>query len=725
MQEVFTESGIRCLVIDDHHSLAKLRDFLKMIQDKGKYIGFDTETTSKYVINSKLVGMSFAASRREGFYIPVGHDFGDQLPLEVVLGAIGPVLQGPGITAANGKFDIRVMRRQGIEVQLSADSMSITRLLGEVEYGVGLKPTIKRFYGEDVTEFTDVVPRAKKGKPQPTFAQVEITEGAKYAVPDAINTWRLTVDGLERMPDETKKLLLDLEYEMMRLASHMEDHGLPIDKAFVERQIEAGQVIETQLYQEAIAALEQLASTRGKTLPTPKGGINLRSSAQLREILFDICELPVVKRSKKTKNPSADADVLEKLAKQFGPVNKIAEYRSCGTTIGRLEEFLQFGHEHDDGWWWTHASLNPTGTSTGRWSGSDPNTQNLTRGKTEYVTQLGEWLFKLKDAICVPEGFGLVSGDYSQIELRMAAGFSQSVAWMKAFTEGADIHRVTASSALGVPFEQITDEQRQIGKTLNFSMIYGAGATNVAERLGISEDLAERFVDGFWLGLPEYASWVDATKGFLKKNKYTKTYFGRRRYLHDVDHEKRWIREKAAREGVNHPIQGTAGDILKIALARQWDEMKAMGAMAFMLIHDQIVWMVPLEVSPEEFCTRIRPRIEIPIPDFPRTEVDFGIGDRLGSLVEYKAGREIPGSWEDVAEEAREVTVERVLVSVDRALTKTELADLKTLLAENTGDRVVTLRCAQGEFELPVKTSLGVHDRLRWQAAVKDVRVTA
>lgn len=721
MIEAFTESGLRCIVVDDLATLERMVTFLEAVQAKDRWVGFDTETTSRFVPRAELVGLSFAVSAKEGFYIPVGHDYGEQLDWPTVASYIKGVLVGPGITCANGKFDIRVMRKAGLELRLSGDSMSVTRLLGEVEYGVGLKPTIKRFYGEEVTEFTDVVPRAQKGKPQPTFAQVEITEAAKYAVPDAVNCWRLTVDGLARLPQEAKALLVDLEFEVMRLAADQEDHGLPVDAAFVNAEIEAGRVIEQQLYHEAIQELDRLAAARGKSLPTPAGGVNLNSTPQLQEILFDICGLPVVKKTKPSKKfplgqPSADASVLEKLAARYGPVDKIARYRSAQTSIGRFEEFLEYGVERD-GWLFTHASLNPTGTATGRYSGSAPNTQNLPKFKTVYETGVGTWAFKLRDAVCVPPGHGMVSADYSQIELRVAAGLSGCRAWVDAYARGDDLHRVTAAAALGIPFESVTEEQRQIGKALNFSMLYGAQAANVAEQLGISVELAQQFIDGFWSGLPEVASWVAATEAFCRKNGWTATHFGRRRMAPDVYDSRRGIAAKALREAVNLPVQGTAADVLKIALSRQWEEMRAMDAMAFMLVHDQIVWMVPQSVTPAEFCERIRKRVEVQIPGFPEIVVDFGVGQRLGSLVEYK-GRPVPDRWEDVVAEEREAAIPQLEVVIEREITKVELGALKELVLEHPGEARVRLICAQGEFALKEGTALGVQDRLRWQAAV-------
>lgn len=723
MIEVATETGLRCLIVDDEESLSAMVRFLERAQSRpDAVVGFDTETTSRFVPRADLVGLSFAVSRKEGFYVPIGHDFGTQLEWDVVAPAIAPILAGPGIACSGGKFDIRVMRRYGIEMVLSHDSLSVTRLLGDVEYGVGLKPTVKRFYGEDVTEFTDVVPRAQKGKPQPTFAEVEITQAARYAVPDAVNAYRLVVDATPLLPDEVRSLLLGVEVEVMKIAAAMEDHGLPVDRDFVERQIEVGEMVRQQLYVEAVAELERLAAARGRTLPTPAGGINLNSPQQLQEILFDICGLPVVKRSKGTGKPSADASVLEKLAKRFGPVDKIAKYRSAGTTIGRLREFLEFGMERE-GWWFTHGSLNPTGAATGRWSGSDPNTQNLPKGKTSLQTLSGEWTFKVRDAVCAPEGWAIVSADYSQVELRVAAGLSKCQAWLDAYAEDADVHTVTAAAALGLPFEAVSPEQRQIGKTLNFSMLFGAQAENVAEQLGISAALAQEFIDGFWGGLPEVTAWVASTEAFCMQNGFTKTFFGRRRYLPDVKDDRRWVVQKALREAVNHPVQGTAADILKIALTRQFPEERAMGARSFMVVHDQIVWAVPKTVGPREFCERIRERVEIEVPGFPRIVVDFGIGQRLGSLVEFK-GREIPERWDDVVEEERAAAVTWISVAVDRPITKPELAALSDLVAEHPGDHQVVLSCAQGEFRMKKGTSLGVADRLRWQAAVAGAVVT-
>ncbi len=715
MMDLTTEYGQRCIVVDDEQSLHGMVRYLRQKQAEGALIGFDTEATGTLPERARLVGMSFAASRKAGFYIPVGHVFGQQLELQPVLDAIRPIVEGPGITCQGGKYDIRMMRKYGVEVALASDSQSLTRLTGEVEHGIGLKPSVKRMYDEEVTEYTDVV------GPGQTFADVEITEAAKYAVPDAINCLRLTLDAEIPVPD----MLRDTEIEMMRMAADMEDHGVPIDPEYVREQIEIGRAMAKLLEEEAIAALATLAQRRGNRLPPQ---LNLNSSKQLQHVLFELCGLPVIKRSKKTGNPSAAKDVLERLAKTHGPVDKIARFRSCESAIERLEGFVEWAVEEPPRpGWWLHAGLRPTGTATGRWSSGDPvNLQNIPKKGKPYVAGQHTWEFQPRNAITAPEGFYIVSADYSQIELRVATGESGCAAWHKAFRERLDIHRVTAAAAYGIPFESVTNRQRDDGKTLNFTMLYGAEADTIADRIegGGDKEEAERLRQAFWAGLPEVRAWADSVEAGCRKRHYVETHFGRRRWLRDVADHKAWVRRKALREAVNTVVQGTAADILKIGMRRQRPVEKRLGTPLMLVVHDQYVWLVPVSMSPREFCLTMDPVINFQISGYPEIISDYGIGQRLGSLTYYDP-EDVPDRLDDVRERQAAERVTTIVLRLDREITRREWSALSRLVERHPGDNRLRLECGQGTVGIPATTGLGLADALLLQAEVAGLELVA
>jgi DNA polymerase-1 len=706
----------RSVLVDTPELLARMVAYLSARQREGSWIGFDTEATSTRPEVARLVGMSFAGERAGGFYVPVGHDFGKQVPKAQALAAVAPLLAGPHVVCHGGKYDVRLMRREGVEVALAMDSLSIVRLLGEVEYGVGLKPTIERFYGEPIIEFDDVVAA------NTTIAQTEIEVALPYAVQDAVYAWRLTVDGIPKLSKAVRDFLLRVEVEAMRHAAEIEDLGTPVDRDWIEGQIAIGHQIIELLRRESIEGLQALAAQRGKADQVPSD-LNLNSSAQLSRVLFDVCGLPIIKRSKKTKKPSADKMVIDKLAERHGgPLKKITECRSAQTTVGRLSEFIEFGQE-ERGWLWVHGSQNPTGTATGRWSHSEPNLGNIGKEAHRYTAAGREWEVSLRSAIVAPPGFVIVTADYSQIELRIAAGESGERAWWDAFTNDGDIHTATAAAVFGVVAEQVTKDQRQRGKTLNFSMLYGAQADTISERLGITKDASERLISGFWAGLPGVRSWVDRVHASVQKLKYVETHFGRRRWLREIDSDEVWVRNGAQRESVNTIIQGTAADILKIGMLRQRPLVQRFGAKVFLTVHDQYVWLVPEMVSPGEFCREAEKLICWEIEGYPRIVCDFSMGRSFGSLVAFKSSAEVPEAFSDVRE-VQTQRAQRVVTLSIASVTKEDARRLKELIASRPGGSLIVLDVAGHEYRVGT-SSLGVSDSIEFKAVLGDaVRVT-
>lgn len=611
-------------------------------------VGFDLEATSERPEDALLVGMSFAVGEDGGWYVPVGHDEGCQLPLQVVLDAVAATLAA-GVIVHGGKYDSRVMAKYGLPVSITLDSMSAVRLLGEVDFGVGLKETVQRWYGEEATTWSDLTEHKKL-----RANQVSIEDMAPYAVADAVNTYRIGWDALSKMTLYVRSHLLNYEVDAMRIAALMESTGLPVDMAFVETQLAAGKAMMAQLDADANQALSDLVATKGHELAAAmkerfgklwKGSVNLRSAPQLQYVLFELAELEPVKHSKKTKKPSASKDVIDKLAKTNPAVAAVAAYRSAATTVGRLEELQRYARSRE-GWHYVHSSLNPTGAATGRWTSSSPNAQNHPRTPYSFTSSQGEWSFKLRDAIAAPPGFVIVSSDYSQIELRVAAGMSKEPTWLNAFEQGTDVHRATAAAVFSKHPEAVTDDERHIGKTLNFSMLFGAQEGKIAETLSISRQEARRIINRFWQGLKEVNRWVGGIHSSTAKRGYVETAFGRKRYLPDVFDGRDWVKQKALRESVNTVIQGTAADMLKIGLSRQQPIADSFGAKPFLVVHDQFVWLVPDYVDLRQFAHAMEPVICVQVAGFPTTLADWGVGRRLGSLQKYDSAGRIPAGLE-------------------------------------------------------------------------------
>ncbi len=712
------------MVIDDEDTLELGISYLEDGQRAGLDIGFDTEATSARAATAELIGLSFAITHDRGMYIPVGHVTGEeQLPLDYVLGRVAPLLGGSGLVMANGKYDWQLMKRHGVDVKYGKDSQVYSRLLGDIEWGVGLKPTMARLFSEACVEYSDLVT-----KKAPTLGHIEIGEVAKYAGADAINVLRCVHEMEKRLPNEIKEFLLGVEEQMMRIAGDMEYNGAPVDRVFVERHIIEGEAMVERLYGETIDKLKLVATKVGNDPDDIPTDLNLNSAPQIRKALFTVCKFPVAKRSKKTKNPSADKGAIAKMATIHHEVEWLGRYRSAESRVNDLKELIEFGVA-DDEWWFVHGGLNPTRAATGRWGSSSPNLQNISKDVSVYEGDRFQWEIRLRDAFMAPPGYYLITADYSQVELRVAAGESGCRTWVDAFTEGTDVHVATAAAAFGVAPALVSAKMRQQGKTLNFSMLFGAGEANVAEQMGITVEAARQLINAFWASLPEVTAWKNEVETFAKENGYAVTHFGRRRYLSGINavgSKRAWYFSEAMREALNTVVQGTAADILKIGLLRAEDTWKGLNAKLWLVVHDQYVWSVPEAVSPREFCTAVDPKISFPIPGYPEIVSDYSIGKRFGSLISFESISAIPEIWEgaDSADFTTGETGEAVLrIEVDRMF---DPADLLSLLKANPGSRQVRVVSEVPEIAMILErtTSLTAKDALAIMATTDGAKVS-
>ena len=687
--------GVRCVAVSDLEDLERVAEFLGRRVEQGSWLGVDTETTSPWPPAADLVGVSLSADDRLGFYIPLGHSFAQNLPLPEVLSSLQPLLLGPDVVMANGRFDVRVFRKYGVEARLSWDSQSMSRLLGEVEYGIGLKDTVWRMFSEHMLSFEDVVGKG-------CFAHTEVSAAALYAVPDAIYTRRVARKAFEVL--RGRQQVLELELEAMRQAADMEDVGVPLDVGFVERNIEAGEAISELLRSEAVEGLRRVAERRGRGPEEVPDDLNLASPKQLKRVLFDVCGFKPSRVSKKTGAPSTDRASIERLAEAEPEVDWVRRWRSAQSRVSDLRELVKFSLPRD-GWVWVHANVNPTGTVTGRWSSSRPNMQNKAKGAHRYESLSSSWEVRIRDAICAPAGFMLVSADYSQIELRVAAGESRCSAWLKAFAARGDPHSVSAAAVCGVPLSDVTSEHRKVGKAFNFALLYGEEAATTASRLGVSTAEGLRMQQAFWDGLPEVRSWMNRVKAEARRDLFVETFFGRRRWLRDLAGQDRWRFSKALREAVNTVVQGTAADIMKLGMLRGRPVWERFGAKLFLVVHDQYVWVVPDDVDLDVFADTVGAAINVVVPGYPEILSDFEFGERFGSMV--------PLSSDVVAE--RRLVVEVPVVSSEG------LSRFRALVDSRSDPEApeVLLRVADAGFERPVgRASLSSADLLEVRAAL-------
>ena len=711
-------TGVWCVVPETLGELSQI--VAELMDNRHRVIGFDTESTSTRPESARIVGMSFAYEEMRGFYVPVGHTVaGQNLPLEETLQAVRPVLQQPRLSMAGGKFDWHLMKRHGVDISWGIDSQVMSRLLGEVEYGVGLKRSVERMFGERMIEFTDVVKPAaiKKGE---SFADILVTLAALYAVPDAIYTRRVSQYALRNMPDAIKKFLLKIEHEVMRIAGEMEYTGLPLDEEFLDRHIEAGKAMVETLYHETIEGLRAVARRRGRDPEEIPEDLNMNSAPQIRSALFDVCGFTPVKRSKKTGEPSADKQSIEIMAERDPEVDWLRRYRSAESRVGDLEELRDYALS-ERGWLWIHGSLNPTGAATGRWSSSGPNLQNIPKTATVYESRRSRWEVMVRDAIKAPPGHYIVTADYSQIELRVAAGESQCRAWIDAFANGDDVHAASGAAIHGVPISEVTKAQRADGKTFNFALLFGQEVKSTAQQLGRSVAEAKRMQDAFWSGLPEVKSWIDRVHAFVRQHHYVETKFGRRRWLRGITSDNKWIYLQNLRESVNTIVQGTAADVLKIGMTRAEDEWKRLGARLFLVVHDQYVWLVPEETAPGEFCRTMDQVINFEIPGYPAMVSDYGIGERFGTLREFESAAAVPDTWEEVFAGGRRSSAEEKVLYVEVADIDIEgLTQLTKLITTNPGNREVVLRVTNRGLErtLAERTNLGLDAEMAIRAAI-------
>jgi DNA polymerase-1 len=588
-------------------TLDALDAFIERIRSTCTY-AIDVETTSTDPMQAQLVGISIAVSPEESAYIPIGHAGADQLSLEVVAERLRPVVGDPAITglAHHGKYDLTVLQRTGLEVtNVAFDTMIAAYLLNEKS--VGLKDLAFSRLGIEMTEISQLI---GTGRSQLTMDVVPVADASDYACADVEVTFALRdLFAPELSARGLDSLLHEIEMPLVPVLTKMEQTGVAIDLAYLSefsKEItERSKEIEARIYEEA-----------GQTF-------NINSTKQLATILFDELKLPSGKRTKT--GYSVDQQVLENLRNEHPLVDFILEYRSLGKLLSTYVDALPSSILASTGR--VHTSYNQTVAATGRLSSQNPNLQNI-----PIRTELGRRVRQAFVADRRPEfqivpNSVLVSVDYSQIELRLMAHMSQEPFLLEAFRAGEDVHRATASLVYGVPIDEVTSAQRRVAKTVNFGLLYGMQAWGLSRDTGMSRTESQAFIDQYWARLPKVREYLDGTLAFGAANGYVQTLMGRRRPTPDLTSSNPAHRAAAERMSINMPVQGTAADIMKIAMIaadRRLSEL-SLPASLILQVHDELV----LEVSEEavaETVAAVREAMESAFPlDVPLlTEVSVG-----------------------------------------------------------------------------------------------------
>ncbi|HEU0297707.1 MAG TPA: DNA polymerase I [Anaerolineales bacterium] len=564
-------SSIAVKIVDTEKKLA---DLVKAL-NKARVISFDTETTSTEEMKADIVGISLSIQEGEGYYIPTGHMAGNNLPLKRVIEALKGPLTNPkiGKIAHNAKYDYIVLAKHGLHVSpLTFDTMLAEFIIDPSSRNLGLKNLAFAKLGEEMTHIEELI---GKGKKQISMAEVAIESAAPYAVADAESTLRLMplqIQELQRVNGE--KLLDEIDLPLTPVLAEMEMTGISLDLPFFaetsKRLQKRMNEIEKQVY-----------DSIGKPF-------NINSTQQLSDVLFKGLKLEPPDKGNKTASGhySTSAGVLDTLRGKHPVVDLILEHRELSKIKSTYVDALQAALNSDTGC--VHTSYSQTGAVTGRLSSSNPNLQNI-----PIRTEEGR---RIRNGFVAGKGKVLLSVDYSQIELRIVAHMAQDEAMLAAFRADEDIHATTARAIYGVGPEAITKNMRRHAKAINFGLIYGMSSFGLTRTTDLTLAEAENFVKTYFQKFPGIKKYLDGIRRLAAQQGYVETLLGRRRYFPALQSKQNvQVKNREEREAINAPIQGTAADIMKLAMLKIPPALKGAKLNAKMLlqVHDELVLECP------------------------------------------------------------------------------------------------------------------------------------
>ena len=551
-------------LVENQEDLKKLCDYFLT----NKILSLDTETTSTSAIDAELVGLSFAVKEFEAFYVPVPANREEALQ---IVNIFKPAYENPEIlkVGQNLKYDLEVLRNYGIELKGKMWDTMIAHYLIQPELHHNMDYMAEIYLNYQTIHIEELI--GPKGKNQKSMRSLLPSQVYEYAAEDADITLRLK----NKLEPELKKaecedLFYNIEMPLMPVLAEMELNGVCLDTASLAETSKQF----TNRMNEIEARIYELAGEQ----------FNIASPKQVGEILFD--KLKIVEKAKKTKTGQyvTSEEVLQQLRNKHEIVADILEHRGLkkliGTYIDALPKLINPKTGH------IHTSFNQTITATGRLSSSDPNLQN--------IPIRGEDGKEIRKAFIPEPGCLFFSADYSQIELRVMAHLSQDAEMIKVFSEGKDLHAATAANIYKKPIEEVTRDERTKSKRANFGIIYGITVFGLAERLDIPRDEAKMLIDGYFDTFPQVHDYMEKSKEVAREKGYVTTLFGRRRYLPDINSHNATVRGFAERNAINAPIQGTAADIIKVAMIRIYNRFKAEGIRSKMIlqVHDELNFSV-------------------------------------------------------------------------------------------------------------------------------------
>lgn len=528
-------------------------------------LSFDIEATGRNPISDSIVGIALCKEKGKAYYVPIRHAHGTNIP--DALNILKEVLEDESIPKIghNLKYDILILRQEGIHVKGKLyDTMLASYLLNPNKPDHSLENTSLEYLFHKKKAFNEVL-----GK-RHSFSDVPTDEATQYAAEDAVLAMELKDILFEKLKnEELEDLYFNIEMPLIYVLTDMEETGIKINKERLED-------LSKELDRELGNLETRIYSIAGESF-------NINSPQQLQKILFEKLGLKPLKKIKT--GYSTGMDVLEELAKTHELPMEILNYRTLyklkTTYVDALPKLINKRTGR------IHTSFNQTATATGRLSSSEPNLQN--------IPIRGEWGTKIREVFIADKGCVLVSADYSQVELRILAHMSNDNGLIDAFKRGIDIHTTTASELFGIPDEVVTADMRRVAKTVNFGVVYGISPFGLSEALNITPKKAAAYIEQYFTKHCGVKNYMDATIKIAREYGYVKTLMGRKRPIPEINSHNTNIRQQAERLAINTPIQGTAADLIKIAMINIWSKLKEKNLKMKMVlqIHDELLFEVP------------------------------------------------------------------------------------------------------------------------------------
>ena len=601
--EIATEDQATQSSVDDqlgsasYHTILDAQHWDALLQrlNTAQRFAFDTETTSLDYRVAEIVGFSVAFDAKDAYYVPLAHDYvgaPQQLDRDQVLAQIKPILENDAVEKIGHhlKYDAHVLENHGIHLQgWYFDTMLASYVLNSVATRHGMDDVARLYLSHLTTSYEQI---AGKGVKQKTFNQIEIETAAHYAAEDAHVTYRLyevLSAKLQKYP-ELVNILHNIEMPVARVLTSMEENGIQLDLQFLDQL----GVDFAQTMQDLENQIVELAGEN----------FNVSSPKQVGEILFDKLGLKGGKKTA-TGQYSTSESVLEKIEHPISGL--ILDYRGLSKlkstyTDGLLKQANSDTHR-------VHTSYHQALTATGRLSSTDPNLQNI-----PIRTKIGR---QIRKAFVAPEGRVLLAADYSQIELRLMAHFSQDDALLDAFNHGQDVHRRTAAEVLGIALEDVTSDQRRQAKAVNFGLLYGMSEFGLIRQLGFTREESQNYIKQYFQRYPGIYEYMQRTRQVALEQGFVETILGRRLYTPDIDARNMMVRKAAERAAINAPLQGSAADIIKMAMIEVDKMLPQAQAKMLLQVHDELVFEVDADAADElapQLAQVMQSVVEISVP---------------------------------------------------------------------------------------------------------------